>query len=49
MLSTVFFGHTTLLVDRAFLLVAARVAKVADNTGTGRKRASIGHGVTSGT
>ena len=41
-LLAVLLGHTALLVDREFLLVAARIAGVACDTGAGPKRAVVG-------
>lgn len=41
-LLAVLLGHTALLVDREFLLVAARIAVVACDTGGGPERAVVG-------
>ena len=41
MLLAILLGHTALLVDRAFLLVATRVAEVARHARAGRKWAVV--------
>jgi len=41
-LPAVLLGHTARLVDREFLLVAARIAGVACDTGAGPMRAAVG-------
>ena len=44
----VLLGDAALLVHRAFLLVTARITKVADDAGTGWERTCVGHDITCG-